>query len=77
MVAGSGVWAEDGWLGRRIRIRAVELRAVKLCERCVVTTIDQNPGRYRNIGQRLLFGMDLIPDGTGLISVGQPVAVVD
>jgi uncharacterized protein len=88
VISGSGAWAEDGWLGRRIRIGAVELRAVKLCGRCVVTTTDQETGergheplrilaRYRSVGQRLLFGMNLIPDGTGPISIGDPVTLID
>lgn len=87
VVSGSGAWNEDGWLGRRIRIGAVEFRAVKTCDRCVVTTTDQETGergheplrtlaRYRNIGQKLVFGMNLIPDGTGPVSVGDPVVVL-
>jgi uncharacterized protein len=88
VVACAGAWDEDGWVGRRLRIGAVEFRAAKPCGRCVVTTTDQETGekgheplwilgRYRNIGQKLLFGLNLIPDSTGFISVGDPVTVLD
>ncbi len=88
VIGGATAWAEDGWLGRRIRIGAVTLRAVKPCDRCVVTTTDQESGvrghePLRVLGQRrrfdggLHFGLNLIPDGTGEIAVGDPVEVLD
>lgn len=106
-------WAEDGWLGRRLQIGTVIFRAVKPSDRCVVTTTDQESGergreplrtlgRHRNIDQKLLFGLNLIPqraatpdshpvddadsrtdpgshhvDDLGLLTVGDPVAVLD
>jgi uncharacterized protein YcbX len=87
VVSGSDPWDEDRWLGRRIRIGAVEFRAPKMCSRCVVTTTDQETAergdeplrtlaRYRNINQGLMFGMNLIPDGTGRIAVGDPVVLL-
>jgi uncharacterized protein YcbX len=86
VVSGALPWAEDGWLGRRLRIGSVTLRAVKPCGRCVVTTTDQETGergheplrtlaKHRNVNQKLLFGINLIPDGTGRIAVGDPVAL--
>src|SRR5690349_19400655 len=88
VVSGAGAWDEDGWLGRRIRIGTVEFRAPKMCDRCVVTTTDQETGergheplralaRFRRIDKGLLFGMNLIPDGTGEIAVGDPVVLVE
>jgi uncharacterized protein YcbX len=88
VVSGAEAWAEDGWLGRRLRIGSVTFRAVKPCDRCAVTTIDQETaerGRQplRVLGQRRLspigplFGMNLIPDGRGPIAVGDPVEVLD
>jgi uncharacterized protein YcbX len=85
VVAGAPAWAEDDWLGRRLRIGGVAFRAVKPCGRCVVTTIDQDTaerGRQplRVLGQRRpsrigpLFGLNLIPDGVGRIAVGDPVS---
>jgi hypothetical protein len=88
VVDGAGAWAEDGWLGGRIRIGAVTFRAPKPCSRCVITTTDQETGergreplrtlaRHRNIGQGLLFGLNLIPDGTGDIALGDEVTILD
>jgi hypothetical protein len=88
VVDGAQAWAEDGWLGRRIRIGAVTFRAPKPCDRCVITTTDQETGvrgreplrtlaRHRNVDQGLLFGTNLIPDGTGEILVGDEVTILD
>jgi uncharacterized protein YcbX len=44
VVAGARPWAEDGWLGRRLRIGSVAFRAVKMCDRCVLTTVDPETG---------------------------------
>jgi uncharacterized protein YcbX len=86
-VEGAPAWAEDGWVGGRLRIGEVTFRAPKPCGRCVVTTTDQETGargheplrtlgRHRNIGGKLLFGLNLIPDATGEIRVGDEVEVV-
>jgi uncharacterized protein YcbX len=80
-------FAEDAWLGRRLRIGAVVLRAVKPCGRCVVTTTDQETAerereplrtlaRHRNFGQQLVFGMNLVPDSVGSVVVGDEVTVL-
>jgi uncharacterized protein len=87
VVCGAPAWAEDGWVGGRLRIGAVVFRAPKPSDRCVMTTNDQETGergreplrtlgRYRNVNQLLLFGLNLIPDGTGQISIGDEVEVV-
>jgi uncharacterized protein len=115
VVEGAPAWAEDGWLGGRLRIGrrtltgagsasvagrrtltgagsasvagGVTFRAPKPCDRCVVTTTDQESGargreplrtlgKHRNIGRKLLFGLNLIPDGTGELRVGDEVEVV-
>jgi uncharacterized protein YcbX len=87
VVDGAPAWAEDGWLGGRIRIGAVTFRAPKPCDRCVITTTDQETGargreplrtlaRHRHVEQGLLFGVNLIPDGTGEIRVGDEVTVL-
>jgi uncharacterized protein YcbX len=86
VVSGAGPWDEDGWLGRRLRIGNVTFRAAKACGRCEVTTTDQETGergheplrtlgKHRNVAQKLLFGTNLIPDGTGRIAVGDPVTL--
>ncbi|MEU4694256.1 MOSC N-terminal beta barrel domain-containing protein [Actinoplanes sp. NPDC023714] len=92
VVSGAGAWAEDGWLGRRLRIGEVTFRAAKACARCRVTTIDQETGeagrqplhvlgRHRRIGGGLMFAINLIPElaagETGRIRTGDPVNVVE
>ena len=86
VLAGARPWAEDDWLGGRLRLGAVTFRAAKACSRCVVTTIDQETGetgrqplralgRHRRYDDGLLFGINLIPDiapgETGVIRVGE------
>lgn len=79
-------WAEDGW--RRIVIGEVPFSVVKPCGRCVITTTDQRTAergkeplhtlaRHRRVGSQLLFGQNLIPDGPGVIRVGDPVKILD
>ena len=86
VVAGTEPWVEDGW--RRIAIGEVGFRVVKSCGRCAITTTDQATAergreplrtlaRHRRVGNDLVFGRHLIPDGTGVIRVGDPVRVLD
>jgi uncharacterized protein YcbX len=84
VISGTEPFAEDGysevWLG------AISFRGVKRCDRCVVTTIDPLTGergreplrtlaKYRLEDQRVWFGMNLIHDSTGVLRVGDPVAL--
>lgn len=75
-------FAEDAW--KRVRIGEVEFRAVKLCDRCVLTTVDPDTltkgkepirtlARHRRWDGKTWFGTQLIPDTTGRIAVGDPV----
>lgn len=80
-------WAEDGW--RRLRIGDAMFRAVKGCDRCVLTTTDpytaargKEPiatlARYRRWDGATWFGMNLVPDSPGAtIRVGDDVVVVE
>ncbi|MCM0675193.1 MOSC domain-containing protein [Micromonospora phytophila] len=88
VVDGAPAWAEDAWVGRPMSIGGVRFRAAGPCDRCVVTTIDQETGvrgreplrtlaRHRNVGQKLLFGLHLVPEGAGRVTVGDPVTVDD
>lgn len=71
-------FAEDAW--RRLRIGAVEFRAVKPCDRCVLTTIDPDTltrgpepirtlARHRRWDGKVWFGVNIIPDD---VSADQP-----
>jgi uncharacterized protein YcbX len=86
VVTGAPPWAEDGWLGGRLRLGDVTFRAAKACSRCVVTTVDQETGEvgrqplralglHRRLAGGVLFGINLIPDlpagRTGIIRVGE------
>jgi hypothetical protein len=84
VVSGSAPFAEDDW--RRIRIGAVEFDVVKPCERCVVTTTDQETAMigkeplrtlatFRRWGGDVRFGMNVVHRATGEVAVGDQVLV--
>lgn len=87
VVTGAPPWAEDGW--RRLRVGAAVFRAVKGCDRCVLTTVDPQTAargkepiatlaRHRKWDGKTWFGMSLIPDSPGaVIRVGDPVEILD
>ncbi|MCU0766508.1 MAG: MOSC N-terminal beta barrel domain-containing protein [Gammaproteobacteria bacterium] len=86
VVAGAAPYAEDDW--RRVRAGALELRVVKPCSRCAITTVDPERGvrdggepldtlaRYRRRNGRVYFGQNVIPDGPGVLRIGDAVAVL-
>jgi uncharacterized protein YcbX len=87
VIDGAPAWAEDGWLGRTVWVGGIAFRAVKPCARCVVTTTDQDTGergeeplrtlaRHRRLDQGLIFAINLIPDATGTVAVGDTVHIV-
>ena len=88
VIAGCEPHAEDDW--RRVRVGEVAFELVKLCDRCVLTTVDpevaqkhpaQEPLRtlatYRKVGGKVMFGKNAIPRTPGEIHVGDPVVVLD
>jgi uncharacterized protein len=87
VVRGAPAWAEDGW--RRLRIGAAEFRAVKGCDRCVLTLVHPDtavPGReplaslvrHRRWDGKSWFAMNMIPDTPGAtINVGDEVEVLE
>ncbi|MCH1867150.1 MOSC domain-containing protein [Nocardioides sp. CFH 31398] len=90
VVSGAEAWEEDTW--RRIRVGtgqdAVEFRLPKGCARCVMTTTDPATGesgreplatlvRHRRWDGQSWFGMNLLPDGPGVVRVGDPVEVLE
>lgn len=65
----------------------IDFYGVKLCARCVMTTIDQENGKkskeplktlalYRSKGKKILFGQNLIHQGSGIIEVGDTLVVL-
>ncbi|MGY2702046.1 MOSC domain-containing protein [Nocardioides sp. HB32] len=87
VVSGVGAWAEDDW--RRIRIGDAVFRAVKGCDRCVLTTIDPDTAarekepirslaRIRRWDGATWFGINLVPDTPGVtIRVGDDLEVLE
>ncbi len=82
--AGGDAHDEDKW--KTIRINQIRFSVVKPCSRCVITTIDQNTGekseeplrtlsKYRKIGNKVMFGQNLIHDSGGVIETGQEITV--
>ena len=82
VVTGCGPHAEDTW--REITIGEVAFRVAKPCDRCVLTTVDQQtgvPGKeplatlatYRSQVGGVMFGQNLVHRGRGVIRVGDAV----
>ncbi len=78
---------EDQW--RQIQIGLIEFAVTKSCSRCIVTTTDQQTGernllleplrtlsQFRNFRGKILFGENLVPRKTGVLSVGDFVQVL-
>jgi uncharacterized protein len=76
--------AEDGWT--HFRLGPVPCRGVKPCARCAVTTVHTETGErgkeplrtlatYRARDGKVWFGQNVVPDGVGTLSVGDPVRV--
>jgi uncharacterized protein len=78
--------AEDAW--RSVRLGSVTCDVVKPCARCAVTTVDQAtgvPGKeplrsladYRRWDGKVWFGQNVVHRGTGTLSVGDAVSVLE
>ena len=87
VIADAAAHAEDDWT--RVRIGEVAFDAVKCCRRCVFTTVDPISGVCRDDGEPLnmlkdyrrtsagiVFGMNLIPRGTGTLRIGDAAVVL-
>jgi uncharacterized protein YcbX len=86
VVDGCGPHAEDRW--RRLRVGDVEMRVVKPCSRCSITTVDQATAArgpeplatladYRLAGGKVLFGQNLVHESRGTLRVGDVVEVLE
>lgn len=87
VVEGAAPWVENHW--RMLALDGIDLRFVKPCERCVVTTIDQETGHksmeaeplrsfatfHRDKAGKVIFGQNAIADGSGRLRVGDVFAV--
>lgn len=70
---------EDNW--KQFKINNVIFKPVKPCARCVITTINQQTGEqgteplktlstYHAIGNKVMFGMNLLHEERGVVGVG-------
>ena len=68
------------------RINDIDFYGVKLCARCVMTTVNPETGvkgkeplrtlaTYRMTGNKILFGQNLLHKGTGVIRVGDIIQI--
>lgn len=88
VVSGAAAWSEDNW--KTVDFGGLCCDVVKPCARCVVTTTDQLSGvrhprqeplrtlaTFRTIpGVGAIFGQNLVPRGTGVLRVGDPVELM-
>jgi uncharacterized protein YcbX len=80
-----GVAYEEDTMAR-FSINNISFFGVKLCARCIVTTIDQDNATkskeplstlssYRKVNNKIYFGQNLLHKGEGIISVGDAIHV--
>jgi uncharacterized protein len=85
VISDSEPFAEDSY--QHVRIGQISFRGAKRCERCVITTVDPETGEsgreplrtlagYRKADRKIWFGMNLIPNGQGLLRVGDAVEML-
>jgi uncharacterized protein YcbX len=84
VIGGGEPYLEDA-IGA-FNIEGITLRMVKPCDRCVVTTTDQETtergveplrtlATYRKVGGLVMFGQNAVHAGTGSLTVGAPLLV--
>ncbi|MFW0718445.1 MOSC domain-containing protein [Pedobacter sp. N23S346] len=84
--SGGAAHVEDRF--KNFRIGDILFSAVKPCARCVLITIDQETGiksqeplrtlaTYRTQNKKIMFGQNLLHQGTGVINVGDEIQLLD
>lgn len=86
VMRGTAPFEEDGWPA--LTVGNVKFRSPKPCARCLVITVDQDTGvkepksdtllalaEFRTVGQKVIFGQNLIPDHEGWVAVGDSIEV--
>ncbi len=82
---GGKPYEEDNW--KEFKIGDLSFKAVKPCARCVITTTNQDTAErsseplktlseYRKINNKVMFGMNLVCNQTGSISVGNEIHLI-
>ena len=87
VVDGCEAFAEDRW--RKMAVGKTVFRFAGRCPRCSVTTVNQASGQrhseeplrtlatYRQRESGVVFGVNLVPEKTGLIALGDQVTVLE
>ncbi len=84
VVGGAPAWSEDRW--RELETGSLRLLVRKPCGRCRVVNVDPERGTagteplatlatFRTEGHAVIFGQNLVHDGAGELSVGEPARV--
>lgn len=83
---GGAPFAEDGF--GRLSVGEVIFRNTGPCARCTVTTVDQTTGdrgkeplrtlaTYRQQAEGVMFGVNLVPENSGCVRVGEALKILD
>jgi uncharacterized protein YcbX len=83
--AGGKAFEEDNW--KKLKIGNAVFEAVKPCARCVITTTNQETAerlheplltlsKFRKINNKVMFGMNLVCESTGQITVGNKIELL-
>ncbi|RWY54138.1 MOSC domain-containing protein [Mucilaginibacter gilvus] len=83
---GGEAYSEDTM--KHINVNGIDMHGVKLCARCVMTTIDQENAKkgkeplktlakYRLKNNKIYFGQNLVHTGEGVLSVGDEISVLE
>jgi uncharacterized protein YcbX len=82
---GGKPFEEDNW--KKFKIGSMNFEAVKPCARCVITTTDQDTAErfkeplltlsmFRKIDNKVMFGMNLVCESIGKVSVGDKITLL-
>lgn len=86
VVTGCEPFSEDNWY--TVRIGNMVFNGVKLCRRCVITTVDQATGScgkeplltlatFRRVSDGIIFGQNLVHAGVGELQVGNSISLTE
>jgi uncharacterized protein YcbX len=82
---GGNAFEEESWF--EFSIGTTSFKGVKPCARCIVTTLNHETGQktgkeplhtlstYRKVGNKILFGQNVLIVQTGTVSVGEEITV--
>ncbi|TDK49968.1 MOSC domain-containing protein [Algoriphagus formosus] len=84
--SGGEAFKEDSL--QKIQIGEVAFQIVKPCARCVMTTVNQNTAEtskeplktlasYRTVGNKVLFGQNMVALGEGVVRIGDKIEVLN